>query len=1211
MTVDAASVSLLANIPFTDPSAGKLVLSDRGRQFASRGQEVVVTYTDPTAGDDDDVIENADGLEAASFTTGVDGVPAVTNNSTVDTTGPVLFSNLEQTLPGTAVPVGHLSSEDNDIAQAVPFVTGPNPSGYLLQSAKVDISNLIAGQGTLTASIYDDSSGTPGSEVHALNDIAAPMTGETTLDTDGSFLLSPDTTYWLVLELDDQDPLTVTVVYLRDTPSEEADPGGEPGWSSGVPYFRATSSGSWTEVTTATRVKFAILGVALPQTLVSNHDSTLSPAHNVTASATSKHAVRFTTGADEYVINAVTVYARNTATGDVPVVELYSSTEDTGASTAAPKASLVTFIAPAGFANNVQYFTAPLGTELAANTSYWIVASASSGDWDLARNTAEASHADAGSVEGWAIHGYSSKQGAADWDSAGTAATQEFAHPRISVHGQLTRDTVVGSVALSNLNSAFYSIGNNFVGSAVSLSFSTGAATHGYDLTAIRTKVWTDPDIRVKVSLYDDTWGPSQSSVTALAEFRPPPNLYDNQGTLKTFTTPAPVHLAPSKVYTVVFERMGGSGEGGMYVAATGKPSTSGARSLPDWSFTDGRLRYAATLDFRGINSRMPAMAVIAAARDASLQDVHVTSRPLDGIAYRVGEHIELHYVFDSVVHYDSGDADLQVMDDERAAAYWSGSGTNHLLYRYRVRSGDSSDATGVTIKADSLAATTDGSVIKLDGGTVTLEHTVKSDLADHKVDTSSTSCRQWLCADVDTARSPSDANKWGAYYDNQGNSSGSLSNRLFAHGGVNYTIMELLAHEEDGRLEMLLDRAPSDELIEAGVLRLRGLTFELDDADIRDERRLIWTDAALSWKHDGNPTRKIYAVGNGRAKPHLHADLASEESLFTSFTTGPGSHRLAQVSINASLMRNGVRGGYEVKIFADNSGTRGSELETLVAPSGLPGTATVARWTFTSSSGLLLEPDTTYWVGVKNKASRTMKLHLAPGSSELSRSADGWSIGNSTLTWTGQERYSRPIMMAIRTDASHIRISLQQSETPKLISNLDQDNHRSGRNLGSSSFASPDIAFAIPFRTGPSPRGYLLQGAAVDILTLINFGGDSFEGTLTAVILSDSGGSPGAEVHSLGEISHPSAGTATFDDAGTFILQPSTSYWLKLELDDQTTGSNLALRTTLSQSTDTDDTEPGWSRGSDHSRGDPTEDWVPGTSSTGFIKFALLGEAL
>ena len=57
---------------------GRLVLSPA--TAITVGQAVVVTYTDPTTGDDSDVVEDLVSNEAATFTTGEDGVVAVTNN---------------------------------------------------------------------------------------------------------------------------------------------------------------------------------------------------------------------------------------------------------------------------------------------------------------------------------------------------------------------------------------------------------------------------------------------------------------------------------------------------------------------------------------------------------------------------------------------------------------------------------------------------------------------------------------------------------------------------------------------------------------------------------------------------------------------------------------------------------------------------------------------------------------------------------------------------------------------------------------------------------------------------------------------------------------------------------------------------------------------------------------------------------------------------
>ena len=51
-----------------------------------QGQTVVVSYTDPTTGDDTVALQDSAGNDVASFTTGMSGVPAVTNDSTVVTT---------------------------------------------------------------------------------------------------------------------------------------------------------------------------------------------------------------------------------------------------------------------------------------------------------------------------------------------------------------------------------------------------------------------------------------------------------------------------------------------------------------------------------------------------------------------------------------------------------------------------------------------------------------------------------------------------------------------------------------------------------------------------------------------------------------------------------------------------------------------------------------------------------------------------------------------------------------------------------------------------------------------------------------------------------------------------------------------------------------------------------------------------------------------
>ncbi len=243
---------------------------------------------------------------------------------------PVLISNLNQTESGADHEIGHLGFTANaDAALAIPFRTGGNPSGYLLQGATVDIASVTkagAGsfQGTLKASIHDDSGGTPGTEVHPQGGttlMSGQTLGVTTLDADGLVVLLPDRRYWLVLELNDQTP--GSIASLHTTGSQEADPGGEPGWSYGTesPYERFTSSSDWTQARSLShRIKFAILGEALPNppTLISNLGQTSDDSVRVVGNVSDQfgpnsvdraQAIRFFTGAnqDGYAVNGVQV----------------------------------------------------------------------------------------------------------------------------------------------------------------------------------------------------------------------------------------------------------------------------------------------------------------------------------------------------------------------------------------------------------------------------------------------------------------------------------------------------------------------------------------------------------------------------------------------------------------------------------------------------------------------------------------------------------------------------------------------------------------------------------------------------------------------------------------------------------------------------------------------------------------------------------------
>ena len=116
---------------------------------------------------------------------------------------------------------------------AISFTTGGHSSGYSLTSVRV--AGIVNDDGaTPKASLYDDSSGLPGTVLHALvvpsdiptGDTENPAPAELTADTP---VLTPNTTYWVVFE----KPDSTGNFYLRYTDTTDDDFGAASGWSVG------------------------------------------------------------------------------------------------------------------------------------------------------------------------------------------------------------------------------------------------------------------------------------------------------------------------------------------------------------------------------------------------------------------------------------------------------------------------------------------------------------------------------------------------------------------------------------------------------------------------------------------------------------------------------------------------------------------------------------------------------------------------------------------------------------------------------------------------------------------------------------------------------------------------------------------------------------------------------------------------------------------
>ena len=157
-----------------------------------QGQAVVVTYTDPTAGDDAVAIEDTAGNETATFTTGRNGVPAVTNNSTVDTTPPTLtravvnegglFIQLEFSENVQTDPTCPLSPPSMSRSAAVPSRSSSGQVSGSLTSFRSLVSPVIR-QGQAVVVAYEDP--TAGNDTNAIQDTVGNDTPDFTTGRSG------------------------------------------------------------------------------------------------------------------------------------------------------------------------------------------------------------------------------------------------------------------------------------------------------------------------------------------------------------------------------------------------------------------------------------------------------------------------------------------------------------------------------------------------------------------------------------------------------------------------------------------------------------------------------------------------------------------------------------------------------------------------------------------------------------------------------------------------------------------------------------------------------------------------------------------------------------------------------------------------------------------------------------------------------------------
>ena len=337
----------------------------------------------------------------------------------------------------------------------------------------------------------------------------------------------------------------------------------------------------------------------------------------------------------------------------------------------------------------------------------------------------------------------------------------------------------------------------------------------------------------------------------------------------------------------------------------------------------------------------------------------------------------------------------------------------------------------------------------------------------------------------------------------------------------------------------------------------------------------------------------------------HLSGLLQPDIIRAVSFTTGPASGGYAVNGVQVEIVNTlGTDANTIVKaaIYDDDGGTPGTPVHSF---SGVADPQ-VGPLTLDPSDPITLDPGTTYWLVLEmdgiTDVTATEVVQLAGSSTPNvdSGAEPGWSMGDTykrdrpTASWV---RLINPFKFAIRGQP-----------LTRLVSNLGQATAFTA-SVGWIDDSNTDQALASPFTTGPNPDGYVIDGVQVSV-SLTSFMLSASSDKLKAAIYDDDGGTPGTLAHTVGLLTRPPLGVLTIDAESAITLDPRTTYWLGLELDDAPINSFLKLELTTLTGEDPS-ADPGWSIG-DYVNGRRAY-WGRYQIDGGdvIVKFAILGQAI
>ena len=304
-----------------------------------------------------------------------------------------------------------------------------------------------------------------------------------------------------------------------------------------------------------------------------------------------------------------------------------------------------------------------------------------------------------------------------------------------------------------------------------------------------------------------------------------------------------------------------------------------------------------------------------------TLDSITVTSEPLDGDTYKEGENLEIEYKFSTNVDHSTGTASLNLGSQARKADYISGSGTNTLLYSYRVQSADVDTTNGFNIGANSLGANGSSNVVTTDDGyPLTLTHSSQDAGNDHKVNGGTAGCLRFWCADLSVAAAGGPQVL--GFHDPGPDDTllGSLSNRVVRQSGA-YHLVDRLVLEDGNLLKLALDRAPSQDLLQNTRLRIGTRNFALSTGtQDANDNSITWSGVGLTWSTGSTVRVSIDTL------PTVTVEFGA-----SAYSTPEGGTQMVTVELSADPVR-----AVAIPIVTTNQGTATSS-----DYSGVPQTVT------------------------------------------------------------------------------------------------------------------------------------------------------------------------------------------------------------------------------------------------------------------------------